>query len=192
MIYGLSRSLRPARCCGPDGFNLAVEITEEYSSILGCSTFLQVVAVSWFEFYVKFSELLFWIQDGAASTPAAGAAPAAGSAPAAGAAEAGRVAADAPNPIAQFAPILIIGVFFYFILLRPQQKEQRRRQDFLNNLKKNAKVVTTGGLIGTVVDISSDGRQVTLRVDDTTRIRFLRSAIHGELDEKAETPAATT
>ena len=115
-----------------------------------------------------------------------------GAAPAAGAADAGRVAAEAPNPIAQFAPILIIGVFFYFILLRPQQKEQRRRQDFLNNLKKNAKVVTTGGLIGTVVDISSDGRQVTLRVDDTTRIRFLRSAIHGELDEKADTPAATT
>lgn len=102
------------------------------------------------------------------------------------------MAADAPNPIAQFAPILIIGVFFYFILLRPQQKEQRRRQDFLNNLKKNAKVVTTGGLIGTVVDISSDGRQVTLRVDDTTRVRFLRSAIQGELDEKAETPAAAT
>lgn len=148
--------------------------------------------MSWFEFYVKFSEVLFWIQDGAAAAPAAGAAPSAESAPAAGAAEAGRVAADAPNPIAQFAPILIIGVFFYFILLRPQQKEQRRRQDFLSNLKKNAKVVTTGGLIGTVVDISSDGRQVTLRVDDTTRIRFLRSAIQGELDEKADTPAATT
>ena len=95
--------------------------------------------MSWFELYVKFSELLFWIQDGAASAPAAGPAPAAGAAPAGGAAEAGRVAADAPNPIAQFAPILIIGVFFYFILLRPQQKEQRRRQDFLSNLKKNVK-----------------------------------------------------
>lgn len=148
--------------------------------------------MSWFELYVKFSELLFWIQDGATSAPATGPAPAAGAAPASGAAEAGRVAADAPNPIAQFAPILIIGVFFYFILLRPQQKEQRRRQDFLNNLKKNSKVVTTGGLIGTVVDISSDGKQVTLRVDDTTRIRFLRSAIHGELDDKAETPTAAT
>lgn len=192
MIHGFSRSPRPVRRCGPDGLNHAVENVEECSSIFGCSAFLQVVAVSWFEFYVKFSELLFWIQDGAASPPAAGAAPAAGSAPAAGTAEAGRVAADTPNPIAQFAPILIIGVFFYFILLRPQQKEQRRRQDFLNNLKKNARVVTTGGLIGTVVDISSDGRQVTLRVDDSTRIRFLRSAIHGELDEKADTPATST
>ena len=186
MIRGFSRSLRPARCCGADILNRAVEIAEECSSVPGCEAFLQVVAVSWIELYVKFSELLFWIQDGAASAPAAGAAPGGG------AAEAGRVAADAPNPIAQFAPILIIGVFFYFILLRPQQKEQRRRQDFLNNLKKNSKVVTTGGLIGTVVDISSDGRQVTLRVDDTTRIRFLRSAIHGELEDKAEASPSGT
>lgn len=138
--------------------------------------------------------MLLWFQEAAA--PAAGAA-ADGAAPAngapAGAADAGRAAAEAPaNPLIQFAPILIIGFFFYFILLRPQQKESRRRQDFLASLKKNAKVVTTGGLIGTVADISSDGRYVTLRVDDTTRVRFLRSAIHGELDENAESAATPT
>ena len=140
--------------------------------------------MSWFQFYVRITELMFWVQDGA--TPAASpadATPATGVSPVA---DAGRAAADAPNSITQFAPILIIGVFFYFILLIPQQKEQRRRQDFLSNLKKNSKVVTTGGLIGTVVDISSDGRFVTLRVDDTTRVRFLRSAIQGELEDKPE------
>ncbi len=147
--------------------------------------------MSWFQFYVSFSELLLWIQDGTApaaagSAPAEGSAPAAGAVPAAGVADAGQAVAEAPNPILQFAPILIIGFFFYFILLRPQQKEQRRRQDFLKSLKKNAKVVTTGGLIGTVVDFSSDERFVTLRVDDSTRIRFLRSAIHGELEDKPE------
>ncbi len=144
----------------------------------------QVVAVSLFQFYVRFSELLLWFQDGAASA-------AEGSAPAAGAVEAGKAAPGAAaaqdvNPIMQFAPILIIGFFFYFILLRPQQKEQRRRQGFLNDLKKNAKVVTTGGMVGTVVDISSDGRFVTLRVDDSTRVKFLRSAIQGELEDKPE------
>lgn len=146
--------------------------------------------MSWFQFYVSLSELLLWMQEGTApatsgAAPAAGAAPADAAAPAAGAAEAGRALAE-PNPIVQFAPILIIGFFFYFILLRPQQKEQRRRQDFLKSLKKNSRVVTTGGLIGTVVDLSSDERFVTLRVDDTTRVRFLRSAIHGELEEKTD------
>lgn len=147
--------------------------------------------MSWFQFYVSLSELLLWMQEGAvpatsgAVPAAAAAAPADAAAPAAGGA-AGPALAE-PNPIVQFAPILIIGFFFYFILLRPQQKEQRRRQDFLKSLKKNSRVVTTGGLIGTVVDLSSDERFVTLRVDDTTRVRFLRSAIQGELDEKSET-----
>ena len=52
-------------------------------------------------------------------------------------------------------------------------------------------MVTTGGLIGTVVDLSSDERFVTLRVDDTTRVRFLRSAIQGELEEKTDSAGAS-
>ncbi len=148
--------------------------------------------MSWFQFYVSLSELLLWMQEGAApatsgAVPAAAAGPA--DAPAAGGA-AGPALVE-PNPIVQFAPILIIGVFFYFILLKPQQKEQRRRRDFLKSLKKNSRVVTTGGLIGTVVDLSSDERFVTLRVDDTTRVRFLRSAIQGELEEKTDSAGAS-
>ncbi len=141
--------------------------------------------MSWFQCVVKISELLLWIQEGAA--PAVGAADPAPAGAAEAVQEGAKAAPDAVSPFVQFAPILIIGFFFYFILLRPQQKEQRRRQDFLTNLKKNCRVVTTGGMIGTVVDISSDGRFVTLRVDDTTRVRFLRSAIQGELEDKPET-----
>lgn len=144
--------------------------------------------MSWLQFCVKVSELLLMFQEATApatGSPApAGGAVASANVPAAGDAAAG--AADAPNGIAQFAPIIIIGFFFYFILLRPQQKEQKKRQEFLNNMKKNSKVVTTGGMIGTVVDVSSDGRFVTLKVDDSTRLKFLRSAIQQELDEKAE------
>lgn len=152
--------------------------------------------MSWLQFCVKVSELLLMFQeattpatDSPAATPAAG-----GNAPAAAPAvgDAAAPVADAPSPIAQFAPIIIIGFFFYFILLRPQQKEQKKRQEFLKNLKKNSKVVTTGGLIGTVVDVSSDGRFVTLKVDDSTRMKFLRSAIQQELDEKVESPTGGT
>jgi preprotein translocase subunit YajC len=146
--------------------------------------FFQGIAVSWYQCFVRISELLLWIQDGAA--PAADATNPAPAGPAEAVQEGAKAAPEAVSPFVQFAPILIIGFFFYFILLRPQQKEQRRRQDFLTHLKKNCRVVTTGGMIGTVVDISSDGRFVTLRVDDTTRVRFLRSAIQGELDDKPE------
>ena len=119
------------------------------------------------------------------------AAPAEGEATPTGAAPAGGANAQDPPPWMSFAPILFIGILFYFMLLRPQAREQKRRQELLNALKKNDKVITTGGIVGTVADLSEDGRFVTLKVDDSTRIKFLRSAIHGPLDDKAAPPAAT-
>ncbi|HQX52367.1 MAG TPA: preprotein translocase subunit YajC, partial [Planctomycetaceae bacterium] len=86
----------------------------------------------------------------------------------------------------QFLPFAAIGLFFYFILLRPQQAEQRRRKELLAALKKNDRVVTTGGMIGTIADISSDGLRVTLKLDDNTRIKFLRSAIQEPLKDGPE------
>ena len=99
---------------------------------------------------------------------------------------AANAAKDAPPPWMQFMPFIAIGLFFYFILLRPQQAEQRRKKDLLSSLKKNDKVVTTSGMIGTIVDISSDGTRVTLRVDDNTRIKFLRSAIQEPLKDSSD------
>ncbi len=105
--------------------------------------------------------------------------PSADAAPTAGGQEA------APGFV-QFLPLMIIGVMFYFILLRPQQKEQQRRKETLNALKKHDRVVTNGGMVGSVADLSGDGRFVTLKVDDQTKIKFLRSSIHGLLEEKPE------
>jgi len=134
----------------------------------------------------------------AATAPAAAAAPADVAAPAPAAVPAksgvvGEKSAAAPKKAqpdppgwVQFLPLAFIGIMFYMILLRPQQKEQRRRQETLGSLKKSDKVVTTGGIVGTIADLSQDGRFVTLKVDDSTRIRFLRSAIHGLLDDKSE------
>jgi preprotein translocase subunit YajC len=73
-----------------------------------------------------------------------------------------------------FAPIIIL---YFFIVLRPQRKEQQARQAMLSALKKNDRVLTIGGIIGTVANISADGEEVTLRVDDNAKIRFVRSSI---------------
>ena len=92
-----------------------------------------------------------------------------------------------------FAPLIAIGIVFYFLLLRPQRKEQASKDAMLAALKKNDKVLTIGGLIGSVANISSDGQEVTLKVDDNTRIKFVRSSIQrvmssdGEGDKLAET-----
>ena len=152
--------------------------------------------MNWFCVYVRMCELLLMLQDGAVpptavegESPAAVAA-ASGTPVVEGTTEAGKnvanAAKDVNTPWMQFLPFIAIGLFFYFILLRPQQAEQRRRKELLSTLKKNDKVVTTGGMIGTIADISSDGTRVTLRVDDNTRIKFLRSAIQEPLKDTPE------
>ncbi len=115
------------------------------------------------------------------------ASPAAAASAASSPASPGGPAAQTPPGFVQFLPLIAIGLMFYFILLRPQQKQQQQRKQILQALKKHDKVVTNGGMIGTISELSSDGRFVTLKVDDNTRIRFLRSSVHGLLEEKPET-----
>jgi len=95
-------------------------------------------------------------------------------------------AATPTNPLVAFMPLVLIGVVFYLVLLRPQRREQKRRDDLLKAIKKNDRVVTIGGIIGTVSNIPADGNEVTLKVDDNTRIRVLRSSIQSVLGDEAE------
>lgn len=88
------------------------------------------------------------------------------------------------NPMLQFLPLVAVAVLFYLILLRPQRREQRRQEDMLKALKKNDRVVTIGGIIGSVANVSPDGKEVTLKVDDNTRIKFLKSSIQRVLSEE--------
>ena len=76
----------------------------------------------------------------------------------------------------QWLPIVVIIVAFYFILIRPQQKRQKDRNAMLKALGSGDKVVTIGGIHGTVTDM--DDQTVTLRVSDNTRIVFDRSAVN--------------
>ena len=68
-------------------------------------------------------------------------------------------------------------MFLYMLMDSPQRREKARRDAMIKNLKKEDRVVTTGGIIGSVANISQDGKEVTLKVDDGTRIRFVRNAI---------------
>lgn len=98
------------------------------------------------------------------------------------------VAADQPGLLQSLAPMIAIGIFFYFIVMRPQlkaQKDKRRQhEELMANLKKNDKVVTVGGIIGTVAEVSED--RVTLKIDDNTRVKFTRSSIQDLLADRKE------
>ena len=80
-------------------------------------------------------------------------------------------------------PLILIFVIFYFLLIRPQQKKAREHQKMLENLKKGDKVVTNGGLHGTIVGLTLT--VVTLQVADNVRVKVDRSAI-ARLREESE------
>src|SRR4030067_3057191 len=78
-------------------------------------------------------------------------------------------------------PLLLMFVVFYFILIRPQQKTARKHQDFVRNLKMGDRVVTSGGLHGTLTGLTDT--TVTLENADKVKVKGTRSAIGGSSQE---------
>lgn len=96
--------------------------------------------------------------------------------------------ADPLAGLLNFAPIIVIGVLAYFMLFRPHQRERAEMRAMLENLQKDDRVVTIGGIFGTVVNVSKDAEDITLKVDENgnTRIRVLRSAISRVIKDDAK------
>ena len=84
-----------------------------------------------------------------------------------------------------FAPIAIL---LYMIVLRPDLNERRKRREMLAAMKKNDRVLTQGGIYGTVVSISDDANKVVLRIDDDrgVKIECTRESIFRVIDPAAE------
>ena len=80
-----------------------------------------------------------------------------------------------------------IFAIFYFLLIRPQQKQRREREELLRAVKRGDRVVTTGGLHGTVTGL--DDSTVTLRVADQVRMTFDRSAIGRVVESQGDKDA---
>ncbi|HEX9898347.1 MAG TPA: preprotein translocase subunit YajC [Candidatus Methylomirabilis sp.] len=81
-----------------------------------------------------------------------------------------------------FVPLVLMFAVFYFLLIRPQQKKQRQQQDMLKSLKVGDRVVTTGGLYGTIV--AGGDHIVKLEIADKVRVDVGRSAIAGKVETR--------
>jgi len=75
--------------------------------------------------------------------------------------------------IAQFIPLILIFVIFYFFLIRPQQKKAKDHKLMVNNLKRGDKVVTSGGIVGTV-DRVVDNDKVEILISENVIVEVLR------------------
>src|SRR5713101_2867570 len=83
-----------------------------------------------------------------------------------------------------FLPLLIIMVIFYVLLILPAQRRQKKTQVMLSALKNGDKVVTSGGLFGTIVGLEGDS--VQLRIADQVKVKVLRSAVAALQPESKE------
>lgn len=82
---------------------------------------------------------------------------------------------QAPNPLVQFIPLLLIFFIFYFLLIRPQQKKQKLQSDFLKDLKRGDMVITNAGIVGTIKALGD--KLVTLEIDNGVCMKILRNQI---------------
>ena len=77
--------------------------------------------------------------------------------------------------IGQFIPLILIFVIFYFFLIRPQQKKAKEHKQMVESLKRGDKVVTSGGIIGTVERII-DNDKVEVLISDNVKVEITRAA----------------
>ena len=76
--------------------------------------------------------------------------------------------------IGQFIPLILIFVIFYFFLIRPQQKKVKEHKAMVENLKRGDKVVTSGGIVGTVERII-DNDKVEVQIAENINVEVVRS-----------------
>ena len=76
--------------------------------------------------------------------------------------------------IAQFIPLILIFVIFYFFLIRPQQKKVKDHKLMVENLKRGDKVVTSGGIVGTVERII-DAEKAEVMISENVKVEVVKS-----------------
>ena len=81
------------------------------------------------------------------------------------------------NPLVQLIPFALVLAIFYFIILRPMHKRQKKVQEFLSALKVGDRVVTSGGIFGSITKIGD--ASVQLQIAQNVRIEVARNAIVG-------------
>ena len=86
--------------------------------------------------------------------------------------------------LANFLPIVAIGLVFYFLVIAPANKQRKKTAEMLSALKKGDQVLTTGGIYGTIQGVEADA--VYLKIADNVKVKVARSAISGVVSGEPE------
>jgi preprotein translocase subunit YajC len=101
-------------------------------------------------------------------------------------------AAEQPNMIQAFLPLIVIFVLFYFIILMPNKKEQKKQQEMIKALKPGDKVITTGGIVGVIEKVIDAEDIIRIRTGESTLINMKRSYVSAKVEKPAENAAVVT
>ena len=93
-------------------------------------------------------------------------------------------ATGAGGALFQFLPIIAIGAVFYFLVIAPANKQRKKTQEMLGSLKKGDRVLTTGGIYGTIQGVEAE--VVYLKIAENVKVKVARSAVSGVVTEEAE------
>jgi preprotein translocase subunit YajC len=90
--------------------------------------------------------------------------------------------------------VLLLPIFplFYFLFIMPQQQQEKKRRAMIDGLKKNDKVITTGGIYGVVISVDAKTDKVVLRVDDErgVKVAFTTASVGRVLESSSDKPTA--
>ncbi len=84
--------------------------------------------------------------------------------------------------MAGWGPIILMLVIFYFLLYRPQKKAQKEREEMLNSLKVGSRILTIGGIYGTITGI--DDEIIKLQIADKVEIEVAKSSVNNNVSDK--------
>ena len=86
--------------------------------------------------------------------------------------------------LAQFLPIIAIGLVFYFLVIAPASKQRKKTAEMLSALKKGDRVLTSGGIYGTIQGVEPEA--VYLKIAENVKVKVARSAISGVVSGESE------
>lgn len=93
-------------------------------------------------------------------------------------------AGGATAALVNFLPIIAIGLVFYFLVIAPANKQRKKQQEMLSALKKGDRVLTTGGIYGTIQGVEPEA--VYLKIAENVKVKVARSAISGVVTGETE------
>lgn len=93
-------------------------------------------------------------------------------------------AQGAGNPIVAFLPLILIVAIFYFLVMMPMQRQKRQQAQMLRDLQNGNVVLTTGGIVGTIITINADDTLILRVKPDNIKLQVSRSSVSGLVKEE--------